>query len=854
VALRKPKPDHPRVISQSALTASGTLVNLKDPSLTQRLAAAKSPWQSMAWDYVEQIGELGKAFRVIANVVSKVQFVAAEINEDDDEPILLTSEQCTLSEQVKKAARDALAPLPFDNGFAFQGTISQCFGVGGECWLWGRSNKDGSGGEEWQALSTDEVQVVSSGGLGVITTPGLPPEPIDTDTDTLIRLWVPNARWKQLATSPMRSMLDTCEDVILVGRELRAAARSRIMRNGVVLVSTGMTIAPQSRGEDGDPDNEDDFQDEFNTAMTAPIMNEGHPGMVVPLVLQGDPEDLKVFRHVTFQREDSPTLIGKQEAGLGRLADGLDMPSDMLKGVAGVNHWTGWLLDSQNFKNHMEPGVRLIADSLTDAYLRRTMVKFGGVTPEEAKKVRVWYDASNVTETANRAQDAKDAYDRGLISSDKARTDLGYNDNDKPSEEDLRILFALKSAADPTTMSQLLQMIVGTKFMPNIRETITVPERPNGTPLNGPDSGQPAAPGQVPNVKIPTTIPKGVAASAGRDGYRVVTNDALADLDNALLDKLTVAADMAILRAMEKAGARVRSAAQHSDWAARLRNVDPENICPMLGRDEIMDLGLSEELLIGRAFTALAGRFTAWSTATVKAAVKTAAKLFGLPLTTQANLTRVMLSRLPAAWSLLQDRLETRVLDKLYGRAGDELRGEVPESIVTPGDLRDALAHIGGSEPGTGDGIGLGKDVTAAIRAVAGPEFGTMWSYGTEPRNTFEPHAQLDDHRFNSATDERLATGPDYAWCGPYFHPGDHRGCRCHMTSAWLFPENARTMPDDVRQLMASTVGTQTQAMAQIRALAEMDDAAGRAGTTAQRERDERDRIVRLQAEWLEAA
>jgi len=130
-----------------------------------------------------------------------------------------------------------------------------------------------------------------------------------------------------------------------------------------------------------------------------------------------------------------------------------------------------------------------------------------------------------------------------------------------------------------------------------------------------------------------------------------------------------------------------------------------------------------------------------------------------------------------------------------------------------------------------------------------------MWVYGSEPRNTFRPHLALDDHRFNSPQDQRLIPPPGSEWLGERMHPGDHDGCRCHTVPAWILPENADGLDSELRDLISATVaGAESAAMRNERMLAEMDDAAGRAGTTAQRVRDDRDRILRLRAEWLDSA
>jgi hypothetical protein len=53
--------------------------------------------------------------------------------------------------------------------------------------------------------------------------------------------------------------------------------------------------------------------------------------------------------------------------------------------------------------------------------------------------------------------------------------------------------------------------------------------------------------------------------------------------------------------------------------------------------------------------------------------------------------------------------------------------------------------------------------------------------------------------------------------------------------------------------LVTAELEPESPGMVSDRLLAELDDAVGRRGTTAQRNRDERDRILAVQREWMES-
>lgn len=841
-----------------ALTASGERINLDDRNLPERIRRQRGPWQGLAWNYRELVGELGASLETEANAISKIQFVLGQVT-DEDEPIIASSDKATLPPRVRMAAQEALDALPFRNGYAFQGVMCVCMRVAGECWLHGRTR---DGREEWRVLSDSEVQPYSNG-LGIVELPGMPAVEIGRD-EVLLRLWKPHPRFRQLADSPMRRLLDTCEDIVLIGREIRAASRSRIAANGLLLIPDSLSIVRKPDGTS------DDFQTELTAAMLAPIANEGDAGAVVPVVLRGSAEDLEAVRHITLQREDSKELIDKLNAALRRLREGMDMQPDVESGMGKLNHWSAWSADIVRFKYYIEPQVRLLSDSLTEGYLHPSLmqpVSAGGwgLTRDEVEQVVVWYDAGAITENANRAQDAKDAYDRGELSGDSLRGALGFNDEDRPNDDEMRRMFAWKLGADPATAAALLVKVLGPGsgidvINPATNQVVTPPREIATVRRTA------GAPGQLPTNPVPDTAPPGArvaSATRANAGTRVVVGSDLADIERSLRDRIGVACDAALLRALERAGSKVRSAAQHTPLAGQVKGLEPLSVCPLvvghyrdLDQDALVELGLSEDSLLGAAFDSLREKFTRWTADAIKATTRALALQLDIPLAAVSALAQTMTSRVATSWKGLEGRLRRRALRSLYGTAEDQLLGEVPDGVVLPGEIRAALAEIGGLPPGgvTEDGspsrpgeilggLATGRDVMA-LAARHADLLGFTWKYGVTPRaRQFEPHRKLEGERLAGWDDERLIPSSEMSWIGPHYAPGDHDGCMCDYVPTWALSER-RASVDEIANV-------ETPAAHAVRVLAGMDDAAGRTGTTAQRDRATRDRIVELQQGWL---
>lgn len=844
------------------MTASGERVDLSDKQLAQSWNRLRGDWQKQAWAYRELIGELGAGVEYEANIASKVNYKIGMVT-GEDQPILYGSDEFTLPDRVANAANEALDALPFRNGYSFTGIGYTNLRVTGEAYLHGTVIK---GRERWEVLSSSEV-VTHNNGLAIVELPGTTPRPIKGD-EALMRLWKPHPQWKRLSDSPLRRMLDTCEDVVLAGRELRAAARSRVAANGILLIPNGLSVV---RKPDGSTD---DFQNELEVSMLMPISNEGDAGAVVPIVIRGEAEDLEKVRHVILERADSPQLIEKLNSALVRLREGMDMPPDAGQSVKDMNHWSAWQVTAENWKGYLEPHARLWVDSLTEAYLRPSLmqpVSRGGygLTEEEAEQVQIWYDASNVTQNANLGQDFLDMYDRGEIGGKALRRVKGAEEGDAPDDEELRRMITWKQAEagglSPEIVLRLLQealpglggvsiaTVNGSVEARRGEITTTRPPRQVGPAGDGPAGG---GPGEAP--VNPTPAPPAGVQAAAVPAPEIITADELMEIERALRDRLMIAADDSLVRALERAGTKVRAAAQRKDkeLAQATKGMAAAAVCPLAGAERIMALGLTEDILLTAAFTYLAGKFTEWTTGAIKAAAKTVAAMLGLPLTSVAALVHSMTSRIGPAWKGLEGRLRQRALDKLYGRTGDEERGEAPDTFVRPGDIRAALTEIGGNPPGgvhedgkpgrEGEvlgGLATGRDVMELIDQQA-DRLGLIWKYGITPRaREFHPHKELNGQRFSGWSDERLIPDAAYAWVGPHYAPGDHDGCLCDYVPAWVL--------SPWRGLVQDELVTERPGMSDVRRLAGTDDAAGRTGTVAQRTRDQRERVLAVQNEWL---
>lgn len=884
--------------SSRPLTAAGQRMTGLPTEALRAISGTRQDWQAHAWGYRDAIGELRSGVQFLARAVSQVRFHPAQVNPKGDDPIPFESEDCTVSAELQAAAAEELARLPLGAGYSFLGILVENLSIPGEVWLHGYYDEGDN--ECWRVRSTDEVEVTPDGRLTIKEGGGLRREVKirveglaggddgdDEPEEDLLRLWVPHPRYQHLADSPMRALLDVCEEIVLSGMELRASSRSRVMANGILLVPEGLTLL-NALVADRSLANDNGFMAELQATLMAPIGNEGEPGAVVPAVIQGNAEDLDKIRHLTLERTTSDELLDRLERCLKRLGSGMDIPPEIVSGMADVNHWTAWQIDAATFRHHIDPMTRIVGDAFTEGFLRPALLD-RGFSRQEVWQIQVWRDAGNLTENPNRGADAKDAFDRGALGFKSLLEALGFTEADLPTPEEFAQIMAMKGGVDPTQSALILASILGERVMPKPEQTV-IEGAPAQRALPAADRPAGGSPGTAPTRTSPEqaaakrrgiALAEALVAAVTPDltaGW-TVHEDAgreLLELDRMLRDRLLVAADALMDRALERAGSRVRSAVQrNAATRAQFAHAAADDIARYaahVGKAQCFAMGLDAQTLLSDAFDSLQGKFERWTTSTINAVAAVLLKALGLKGKEadqlRERLVNRMTSRMPTAWERLRKGLFGVAERYLFNPNADEPVGEHSDTIVPPSLIRAALAEVGGL-PATSSGLddrGLPVDKdealggisngTAVLDALADQDalvLGYEWQYGMTPLSRqFHPHRQLDGYRFANWEDDRLVPESRYAWVGSHFSPGDHDGCQCDYRLVFAVSATAPSVPDLAAVADVDTdLGEETQYMKDIRGLAEGDDAAGRKGTTAQQERDTRDLLLALQKRHL---
>ena len=189
------------------------------------------PWQYRALQYYDQIGELHFASHFLARMMSRVRYFPAFLNESGEiEPI-----ESGPPVQLLNRIQD-----PGGGRSRVQYAYGLLSFITGEGVLFGY--RLGTDEERWKFLWKDEVKVYENG-----TAVRLYPDKRESDEIGVgYRFWTPHPRQSDLPDSPVASVVDICEELLILTASVRGTALSR-MTNGIVTLPQEMTFGEIGR-------------------------------------------------------------------------------------------------------------------------------------------------------------------------------------------------------------------------------------------------------------------------------------------------------------------------------------------------------------------------------------------------------------------------------------------------------------------------------------------------------------------------------------------------------------------------------------------------------------------------------
>jgi hypothetical protein len=480
--------------SPRPITAAATQVKIGDRAeadmFKQRRNAGSSMWQSEAWEYYDAIGEIKYAFNLVASVVSRIRLYPAVVSDPSEAPSPIRNVE-EYDQRLVAAAERALQRL--DSAYGGQAGLLKDAAlnlqVTGECYLTQVPERIGSGlPETWDIRSVDEINTDAKGNyiitprreLKIGSATSAKPGVIGLPKGAFIgRIWRAHPRFSEEADSSLRGVLDLCSELLLLNRTFRATAKSRL-NAGALYLPDGLSVAsapdPNYPYDDADgiyseptPEEvEDEFEDQLIDAMTTPIKDEDSASAVVPLIIRGPAELGDKIKQFKFERSFDPALAARSDRVLERIMQGIDVPKDIVTGLANVKYSNALQIDESLYKAHIEPMMLLIADALTVVYLRPYLLA-NGFTEADVDRIVVWYDPSLVATRNDRAADADSGFEKMAISFETWRRAHGFAEAEAPSPTEVALRLLVEKGMITPELTEAMLGVVAPEVMEKIR-------------------------------------------------------------------------------------------------------------------------------------------------------------------------------------------------------------------------------------------------------------------------------------------------------------------------------------------------------------------------------------------------
>ena len=480
-------------------------------------------WQESAWQFYDEIGEVRFAANWIGNALSRVRLYAARVEGFGDTPTPLDQPAHPAVQAVQQ----------FAGGPAGQAETLSTLGiqlsVPGDCYLIGQPDADGDLlGGTWLVASALDLR--KSGGGYVLSLGGSQKRTLHPDS-LVTRVWKAHPRHRWEADSPTRAALPILSEMRMLSAHIYATAQSRLAGAGVLAVPTEATFPHDPQHANA----QDPFMTELGATMMEAIRDQGSPSAVVPIVVRLPGEYVDKIKHLTFSTPFDERVLSLREAAIRRYAATVDMPAEVLLGMGDSNHWSAWQISESALTLHIEPMMALLCNLLTEHYLHPVL----DAMRVDTTGLVVWYDASELALRPDRAQDARDLYDRLLVSATTTRREAGFDEADAPTQEELGRQVLLKVMTSAPSLAPLLLPALGidVNLTPEAEQVL----------VDAPAPGDGSAPGAG---DVPAAGPPERAA-------------------------LVEACDGVVHRTLERAGARLRSVGG-TDVRAATANVEAD--------------------------------------------------------------------------------------------------------------------------------------------------------------------------------------------------------------------------------------------------------------------------------------
>lgn len=546
---RKPAggPDGPGTRPANALVGAAVPVKLDDAASWQMFKTGDNRWQHEAWRHYDICGEMRFVVNWMGNALSKCRLYAAEVGPDgvvggevEDEKIRTIAET-----MFGTAASKAQA----------QRLMGVNMMVAGDVYVVAEGHQDANT-DKWYVVSSSEV---TRRGEKIVVrrsiTHGGGQYELDPKKDLLIRAWNPHPRRYDAADSTVRAILPVLRELEQCTKRVFAELDSRLAGAGILLLPDNIDFPTPPGQPPGDMQQRgiDGFAQLLQRTMATSLQQRDSAAALVPIVLQVATDALDKIKHLTFASDMSERITDMRKAAVERMAMSLDIPPEILTGMGSSNHWSSWQVEESSIKIHIEPLLIQLADALNIGYFQPAL-KAAGIN--EPEKYTLWFDVAPLTVRPNRADQAMQFNEKGLISDEAARANAAFSEDDAPKTKEVvyNLVKALVMANPAYATDPEVQKVLG---LPPIQAQGAAPADDMGALMPGEPGYDEAGtdPADAGLRGLPS-IEDAIAGNVGKGSQKLGALAASIEADMGD-GRLFFAADAAVRRALELAGGRL---------------------------------------------------------------------------------------------------------------------------------------------------------------------------------------------------------------------------------------------------------------------------------------------------------
>jgi hypothetical protein len=346
-------------------------------------------------------------------------------------------------------------------------------------------------GEPSTNLRWTTARIGSVSGEGNVFTREITPE------DFRGRIWAPDGEYLDNPDSPMNAINDLCEMLKRVEQSIMGRLKSRFAMNGILFIPTEINDAAISGDLPGSVDygTNDKVLRYIIHIMTRNLMDLDKATGAFPILMKGPAAVSEAVRHIINESMVSDTDLQLRSALINQILDGLDQQRGQVQDEK-TDRFSAWTRSDQERRITVQPDLEEMCHAVTRLILWREL-KQRGWNDARIRPWRVWYDLSAAAVKANLADEARQAFDRGVVNAAYLRKATGASDLDvmDPSEY---VRWVGTKTQDPYLMLYGIEEIEIDWAKVGIAGKQTGPSPDNAgesDPQSNPGQGDPGSPG-----------------------------------------------------------------------------------------------------------------------------------------------------------------------------------------------------------------------------------------------------------------------------------------------------------------------------------------------------------------------